>query len=128
MSPMPPSSVKLMMPATFFLSCVISSSRVIFGKTSVGLPFLGWRITGRKVFLLHKTWKRMQCAIKRIIKDFYTLRISEEEASSRICCVYSCRRICRTHEVSCFLLLQIEPSPDWSGCVARPRKRAGAKA
>ncbi|MBO6131114.1 MAG: group II intron reverse transcriptase domain-containing protein [Treponema sp.] len=100
----------------------------IFGKTSVGLPFLGWRITGRKVFLLHKTWKRMQCAIKRIIKDFYTLRISEEEASSRICCVYSCRRICRTHEVSCFLLLQIEPSPDWSGCVARPRKRAGAKA
>ena len=59
----------------------------VFGKTFRGVPFLGWRITKDRIFLLSKTKRRMKNRLKEIQKA----KITEEKAVERTKAVYAAR-------------------------------------
>ena len=49
----------------------------VFGKTFRGVPFLGWRITKDRIFLLSKTKRRMKNRLKEIQKSFEKGKITD---------------------------------------------------
>ena len=63
----------------------------VFGKTFRGVPFLGWRITKYRIFLLSKTKRRMKNRLKEIQKAFEWGKITEEKAVERTKAVYAAR-------------------------------------
>lgn len=63
----------------------------VFGKTFRGVPFLGWRITKDRIFLLSKTKRRMKNRLKEIQKAFERGKITEEKALERTEAVYAAR-------------------------------------
>ena len=63
----------------------------VFGKTFFGVPFLGWRITTSRIFLLSKTKHRMKNRLKEIQKSFERGKITEEKAVERTKAVYAAR-------------------------------------
>lgn len=63
----------------------------VFGKTFFGVPFLGWRITKDRIFLLSKTKRRMKNRLKEIQKAFERGKITEEKALERTEAVYAAR-------------------------------------
>ena len=63
----------------------------VFGKTFRGVPFLGWRITKDRIFLLSKTKRRMKNRLKDIQKSFERGKITEEKALERTEAVYAAR-------------------------------------
>ena len=63
----------------------------VFGKTFFGVPFLGWRITTSRIFLLSKTKRRMKNRLKEIQKSFERGKITEEKAVERTKAVYAAR-------------------------------------
>ena len=63
----------------------------VFGKTFRGVPFLGWRITTSRIFLLSKTKHRMKNRLKEIQKSFERGKITEEKAVERTKAVYAAR-------------------------------------
>ena len=63
----------------------------VFGKTFRGVPFLGWRITKDRIFLLSKTKRRMKNRLKEIQKAFERGKITEEKAVERTKAVYAAR-------------------------------------
>ena len=63
----------------------------VFGKTFFGVPFLGWRITKDRIFLLSKTKRRMKNRLKEIQKSFERGKITEEKAVERTKAVYAAR-------------------------------------
>ena len=63
----------------------------VFGKTFRGVPFLGWRITKDRIFLLSKTKRRMKNRLKEILKSFERGKITEEKAVERTKAVYAAR-------------------------------------
>ena len=63
----------------------------VFGKTFRGVPFLGWRITTSRIFLLSKTKRRMKKRLKEIQKSFDRGKITEEKALERTEAVYAAR-------------------------------------
>ena len=63
----------------------------VFGKTFFGVPFLGWRITKYRIFLLSKSKRRMQNRLKEIQKSFERGKITEEKAVERTKAVYAAR-------------------------------------
>ena len=65
----------------------------VFGKTVRGVPFLGWRITKDRIFLLSKTKRRMKNRLKEIQKAFERGKITEEKAVERTKAVFAARKI-----------------------------------
>ena len=65
----------------------------VFGKTFFGVPFLGWRITKDRIFLLSKTKHRMKNRLKEIQKAFEKGKITEEKAVERTKAVFAARKI-----------------------------------
>ncbi len=65
----------------------------VFGKTFFGVPFLGWRITKDRIFLLSKTKRRMKNRLKEIQKAFKRGKITEEKAVERTKAVFAARKI-----------------------------------
>ena len=63
----------------------------VFGKTFRGVPFLGWRITKDRIFLLSKAKRRMKNRLKEIQKAFERGKITEEKALERTKAVYAAR-------------------------------------
>ena len=63
----------------------------VFGKTFRGVPFLGWRITKDRIFLLSKTKRRMKNRLKEIQKSFERGKITEEKAVERTKAVCAAR-------------------------------------
>ena len=63
----------------------------VFGKTFFGVPFLGWRITKDRIFLLSKAKRRMKNRLKEIQKAFERGKITEEKALERTEAVYAAR-------------------------------------
>ena len=63
----------------------------VFGKTFRGVPFLGWRITKDRIFLLSKTKRRMKNRLKEIQKAFERGKITEEKAVERTKAVCAAR-------------------------------------
>ena len=65
----------------------------VFGKTVRGVPFLGWRITKDRIFLLSKTKRRMKNRLKEIQKSFERGKITEEKAVERTKAVFAARKL-----------------------------------
>ena len=65
----------------------------VFGKTFFGVPFLGWRITKDRIFLLSKTKRRMKNRLKEILKSFERGKITEEKAVERTKAVFAARKL-----------------------------------
>ena len=65
----------------------------VFGKTFRGVPFLGWRITTSRIFLLSKTKRRMKNRLKEIQKSFERGKITEEKAVERTKAVFAARKL-----------------------------------
>ena len=65
----------------------------VFGKTFRGVPFLGWRITKDRIFLLSKTKRRMKNRLKEIQKSFERGKITEEKAVERTKAVFAARKL-----------------------------------
>ena len=65
----------------------------VFGKTVRGVPFLGWRITKDRIFLLSKTKHRMKKRLKEIQKAFERGKITEEKAVERTKVVFAARKL-----------------------------------
>ena len=65
----------------------------VFGKTFFGVPFLGWRITKDRIFLLSKTKRRMKNRLKEIQKSFERGKIPEEKAEERTKAVFAARKL-----------------------------------
>ena len=65
----------------------------VFGKTFFGVPFLGWRITKDRIFLLSKTKRRMKNKLSEIQKAYESDKISEEKALERTKAVFASRKL-----------------------------------
>lgn len=65
----------------------------VFGKTVHGVPFLGWRITSKGIFLLGKTKRRMKKKLHEIQKDYNDGKISEEKMCERAMAVFASRKL-----------------------------------
>jgi hypothetical protein len=68
----------------------------VFGKTEQGLPFLGFLIKKKGIFLLRKSKTRMVKRVGAIKKELAHRDISEEAASQRITSVYAAVQLART--------------------------------
>jgi hypothetical protein len=68
----------------------------VFGKTEQGLPFLGFLIKRKGIFLLRKSKSRMKKRIDEIKKGVVHGNISEETAARRITSVYAAVHLART--------------------------------
>ena len=65
----------------------------VFGKTIRGVPFLGWRITGKGVFLIGKTKRRMKKKLHEIQKDYEDGKINEDKMCERAMAVFASRKL-----------------------------------
>ena len=65
----------------------------VFGKTVHGVPFLGWRITSKGIFLLGKTKRRMKAKLHEIQRDYEEGKISEEKMCERARAVFAARKL-----------------------------------
>lgn len=65
----------------------------VFGRTIHGVPFLGWRITCKGIFLLGKTKRRMKSKLHEIQKDYGNGRISEDKMCERAMAVFAARKL-----------------------------------
>ena len=65
----------------------------VFGKTVHGVPFLGWRITRKEIFLLGKTKRRMKSKLHEIQKDYDAGKISEDKMCERAMAVFASRKL-----------------------------------
>jgi retron-type reverse transcriptase len=68
----------------------------VFGKTEQGLPFLGFLIKKKGIFLLRKSKRRMIQRIGEIKKELAHRDITEEAASLRLISVYAAVHLART--------------------------------
>jgi retron-type reverse transcriptase len=68
----------------------------VFGKTEQGLPFLGFLMKQKGIFLLCKSKNRMKARIEDIKKELAHGDISEEAAAGRITSVYAAVQLART--------------------------------
>lgn len=65
----------------------------VFGLCADGVPFLGWRITDKRVLLLSSTRRRFRAKFRSLAKNAAAGRISEQNAVERACCMLASRRL-----------------------------------
>jgi hypothetical protein len=69
----------------------------VFGKTSGGLPFLGFLIKDTGIYLLQKSKERARAGMALITAQLNAGQISPEKASERARSVLSAADLARTH-------------------------------
>lgn len=65
----------------------------VVGRCPDGVPFLGWRITGRRILLLARTRRRMRDKFRELERDVEAGLLGEDEAALRASAMFSCRRV-----------------------------------
>jgi hypothetical protein len=71
----------------------------VFGKTAAGLPFLGFLIKEKGIFLLQKSKRRFKKRITKITASLYSGVITEEKAAERARSVCAAINIARTNRL-----------------------------
>jgi len=71
----------------------------VFGKTAAGLPFLGFLIKEKGIFLLQKSKRRFKKRITEITVSLYSGVITEEKAAERARSVCAAINIARTNRL-----------------------------
>jgi hypothetical protein len=69
----------------------------VFGKTAAGLPFLGFLIKEKGVFLLQKSKRRFKKRVAEITASLNSGAITEEKAAEKVRSVYSAISLARTN-------------------------------
>ncbi|MDR2553334.1 MAG: reverse transcriptase/maturase family protein [Treponema sp.] len=68
----------------------------VLGKTAAGLPFLGFMIKKKGIYLLRRSKKRIRTRMGEIQQGFARGVLSEERAAARVLSVYAAVRLART--------------------------------
>jgi len=71
----------------------------VFGKTAAGLPFLGFLVKDKGIYLLRKSKRRFKKRITKITRALYSGAISEEKAAEKARSVCSAINIARTNRL-----------------------------
>jgi len=71
----------------------------VFGKTAAGLPFLGFLIKEKGIFLLQKSKRRFKERIAEISASLYSGLIAEEKAAERARSVCAAINLARTNRL-----------------------------
>jgi retron-type reverse transcriptase len=71
----------------------------VFGKTAAGLPFLGFLIKEKGIFLLQKSKRRFKQRMAEITASLYSGVITEEKAAERTRSVYAAINLARTNRL-----------------------------
>ena len=69
----------------------------VFGKSSVGLPFLGFLIKDKGIYLLKKSKRRVKNRMNEISASLFQCIITEEKAAERIRSVFAAIALARTN-------------------------------
>ena len=68
----------------------------VLGKTADGLPFLGFLVRGRGIYLLQKSKRRVRRRMREIAASLFVNSIDEEKAAERARSVFACIALART--------------------------------
>jgi len=71
----------------------------VFGKTAAGLPFLGFLVKDKGIYLLRKSKRRFKKRIAKITVALYSGAITEEKAAEKARSVCSAINIARTNRL-----------------------------
>jgi hypothetical protein len=71
----------------------------VFGKTAEGLPFLGFLIKEKGIYLLQKSKRRFKKRISEITSSLYCGVITEEKAAERSRSVCAAVNLARTNRL-----------------------------
>ena len=77
----------------------LSIKQPVFGKTAVGLPFLGFLIKEKGIYLLQKSKKRFSKRMSEITAQLYKGNISEAKAAERTLSVFAAISLARTNRL-----------------------------
>jgi len=69
----------------------------VFGNTVSGLPFLGFLIKGKGIFLLQKSKRRVKGRMSEITASLYQGSITEDKAAERVRSVFAAINLARTN-------------------------------
>jgi hypothetical protein len=69
----------------------------VFGKTSFGLPFLGFLIKDKGIYLLQKSKRRVKDRMTEISALLYQNDISDNKAAERVRSVFAAISLARTN-------------------------------
>jgi hypothetical protein len=68
----------------------------VLGRTEIGLPFLGFMVKKRGIYLLGKSKRRMRMRVREIRHEVESGLLDEESAAARIVSVYAAVLLART--------------------------------
>lgn len=80
-----------------FQELALSLKQPVFGKTAFGLPFLGFLVKDKGIFLLQKSKKRTQKRMKEVNTLLRLNLFTEEKAAQRVQSVFSAIKLARTN-------------------------------
>jgi hypothetical protein len=69
----------------------------VFGKTSSGLPFLGFLVKDKGIYLLQKSKRRVKDRMTEISALLYQNNISDNKAAERVRSVFAAISLARTN-------------------------------
>jgi len=75
----------------------LSVKQPVFGKTAAGLPFLGFLIKEKGIYLLQKSKRRVKERMSEITALLYQESISEAKAAERVRSVFAAIALARTN-------------------------------
>ena len=75
----------------------------VFGNTASGLPFLGFLIKGKGIFLLQKSKRRVKRRMSEITASLYQGSITEDKAAERVRSVFAAISLARTNRFRKYL-------------------------
>jgi retron-type reverse transcriptase len=87
----------------------------VFGKTAAGLPFLGFLIKEKGIYLLQKSKRRFKNRIAEITASLYSGVINEEKAAERARSVCAAINIARTNNLRKKVFREGERLPGLTG-------------
>ena len=73
--------------------------RKVIGKTANGLPFLGFLVKDKGIYLLQKSKRRFKDRMMEITALLYQEKISEEKAAERVRSVFAAIALARTNRL-----------------------------
>jgi len=69
----------------------------VFGKVAEGLPFLGFLVKDKGIYLMQKSKRRVKERMAEITASFYQKNITEEKAAERLRSVFAAISLARTN-------------------------------
>ena len=75
----------------------LSLKQSVFGKSDIGLPFLGFLVKKTGIYLLQKSKRRVKERMSEITSSLYQESITEEKAAERVRSVFAAISLAKTN-------------------------------